>query len=188
VVFVPFTAPGDEVEAEVTQSKKNYFEGAQTKVISPSPNRAIPPCPVFTRCGGCTWQHIPYGLQFETKKKGLLFAFKRTGIDLSGVPIDEMPAETQYHYRNRVQLRGESKEKKIGFYARGGNDIVAIDHCPIARHEINQIMPKLAEEGFKTFQEFKLEIEVSEDGSIKHAFNRGHAAFGFRQVNDEQNE
>jgi 23S rRNA (uracil1939-C5)-methyltransferase len=189
IIFVPFTAPGDEVEVNILKTSKSYSEGEITTLLKPSELRVSPQCSVFGKCGGCTWQHLPYELQFETKKKGLLHALKRGGVDPDSIPVDELPASTHYHYRNRIQLRGNPKDRTIGFYSRGNNTIVPISDCPITRQEINHALPALAEAGFKNFQEdFKLEIEVTPEGKIRHAFNERHAAFGFRQVNDEQNE
>ena len=189
VVFVPFTAPGDEVEIKILENNKRYSEGECLEVKTPSPARVTPPCPVFGKCGGCSWQHLNYELQFETKKKGVLHALKRAGVDTSNTPVDELPAKTHYGYRNRIQLHGDPKQKIIGFYAHKEKRIVPIDHCPISRSEINDQLLSLAKIGFEKFTEaFQLEIEVAPNGEIKHAFNEAHGAFGFRQVNDEQNE
>ncbi len=188
IIFVPFTAPGDEVLVRITKSHKNYHEGERVEILRPSEFRVEPPCPVFEKCGGCTWQHIPYALQFETKKKGLIQALKRGGTLPENIPFDEFPADTHYHYRNRVQLRGNPLENKIGYYAHASKTLIGIDHCPIAEEKINENLLILAREGFAQFsEEFKLEIDVSPDGKVRHAFNQPHAAFGFRQINDQQN-
>jgi 23S rRNA (uracil1939-C5)-methyltransferase len=189
VVFVPFTAPGDEVEIKILENNKRYSEAACTEIVTASSERVTPPCPVFEKCGGCSWQHINYDLQFETKKKGVLQALKRAGIDASTLALDEIPAKNHYAYRNRIQLHGDPERKIIGFYAHKAKEIISIDHCPITRQEINDQLLPLARIGFEQFQApFKLEIEVNAHGKIKHAFNEAHGAFGFRQVNDEQNE
>jgi 23S rRNA (uracil1939-C5)-methyltransferase len=189
VVFTPFTAPGDEARVEIIERKKNYLHARLVELVKPSPDRVTPPCPVFGICGGCSWQHLPYELQFETKRKGLLHALKRSGIEAENTPLDLLPAKNDYGYRNRIQLRGNVTTQEIGFYARGSQKLVAIDHCPITDKRINDRLPALREEGFKQFKEdFKLEIAVDESGEVGHAWNQGHAALGFRQVNDEQNE
>ncbi len=192
VVFVPFTAPNDEVSIRILKKTKTYSQGELVKIIQPSPIRVTAPCPVFTQCGGCSWQHLPYSLQFETKRKGLIHTLKRVGINAETISIDEMPAKNLYHYRNRVQLRGNLKSGAFGFYEKGSNKIVSITRCEIADERINQAIPKLREESLqksegKNEEDFKLEVEIDQNGKLRSAWNQKHSAFGFRQVNEEQN-
>src|SRR6188472_2725868 len=60
VYFVPFTIPGETVVARVTRQKKNFAEAELVSVAVPSPDRVVPPCSYFGRCGGCSYQHIAY--------------------------------------------------------------------------------------------------------------------------------
>ena len=185
VVFVPFTAPGDRVRVRVLEEDRRYAQAELLEVLVPSPARQIPPCPVFGRCGGCQWQHIPYELQWQTKSKGVLHALERLRIRIPSTP-DLLPAERIWNYRNRIQLRGEGAE--IGFFAARSHDRVAIQECNVARPEINEVLPSVREEGRTLPRTYKVEVEVLADGSIRKSWNARHAAGGFRQVHDEQNE
>lgn len=188
VVFVPFTAPGDEVRARIIETKKNYAQAELVEIIKPSPHRQTPPCPVFGRCGGCQWQHLPYELQWKTKFQGALHALARVGIEKPSREgwVEELPAERIWEYRNRVQLRGLGDE--LGFFAAGTNQRVPVDRCPIARPEINAAWGETREEGRRFDQPYKVEVEVLPDGTIRRSWNSRHGAQGFRQVHDEQNE
>jgi len=186
VVFVPFTAPGDRVRAQIVQIDKRYAEADLIELIEPSSLRAQPPCPVFGRCGGCQWQHIPYKIQWQTKFKGVLHALSRVQIELPAAQIMELPAEKVWNYRNRIQLRGEGDE--IGYFAARSHDRVAIERCEIARPELNAMIPHARDEGKKREGAYKVELEVLPDGSTRSVWNSAHAAQGFRQVHDEQNE
>jgi 23S rRNA (uracil1939-C5)-methyltransferase len=187
IIFIPYTAPGDVVRARITERKKNYVQGELIEITSPSPMRVSPPCPAFQRCGGCAWQHLPYEFQFETKKNGVLHALKRAGIDPLSIPLDPLPADHPYFYRNRIQLRGSPKDQSLGFYERASTRIIPIETCWIARKEINEHLPQVRSKGFELEREFKVEVEVTDQGIVRSAWNQKHAAFGFRQVNDEQN-
>ncbi len=188
VVFVPHTAPGDFVRVRILERKKNYSQGELIEVITPSSGRIPAPCPHFTKCGGCSWQHIPYSLQFEVKKKGLLHALSRAGVETKDIPVDELPADAPYGYRNRIQLHGNASRRELGFFRPGTREIVDLNACAIADERINRAIPALREQGFSEFQEdFKLELDVSPEGEVRAAWNLRNAAFGFRQVNDSQN-
>src|SRR2546423_3332030 len=53
VVFVPRTAPGDVVTAQIS-GKGHFARGALRSIVTPSRDRIEPPCPHYTRdnCGG----------------------------------------------------------------------------------------------------------------------------------------
>ena len=53
VVFVPFGAPGDIVDIQLTKKKKSYAEGRITRLHKPGEVRIDPVCSHFTVCGGC---------------------------------------------------------------------------------------------------------------------------------------
>lgn len=186
VIFVPFTAPGDQVKVEIGAEEKNYAEATLLEVLRPSPNRATPPCPVFGKCGGCEWQHLPYELQWATKKKGLEHSLTRVGVDFKNTTWEEFPADQIWEYRNRVQMRGF--QDVMGFYARKSKTLVNVEKCYIARPEINALIPETKAAGQSRPREYKVELEVFPGGRTTTAWNAGHSAQGFRQVHDLQNE
>lgn len=200
VVFVPFTAPGDRVRVRVLKNKRDtkarYAEGVLLEVLEPSAVRVKPRCPAFSRCGGCQWQHLPYELQWKTKSAGVVHALERVNVKTvgptleSGIRIEELPADLIWEYRNRVQLRGEhSRDGTIlGFYGARSHEVIPIERCDIARAEINAAWPETLQESKKFHKPFKVELEVAEDGALHKSWNQGHAALGFRQVHDAQNE
>jgi 23S rRNA (uracil1939-C5)-methyltransferase len=185
VVFVPFTAPGDVVKVKLTKVDKRYAQAEMIEIVRPSPHRQTPPCPVFGKCGGCQWQHIPYEMQWATKFKGVLQALARVQVELPK-RVEELPAEKIWNYRNRIQLRGFRSE--LGFYAAKSHERIAIDSCAIARPELNAILSETREAGLKYEVPYKVELEVLADGTTRSIWNAGHGAGGFRQVHDEQNE
>ena len=59
VVFVDGALPGEVVDVEITQSKKDFARATLASIVTPSPHRVDPPCPNVARgCGGCSWQHL----------------------------------------------------------------------------------------------------------------------------------
>lgn len=189
IAFIPFTAPGDSVNIEIEKEHKNYVFGKKTNLLTASPERTQPRCPVFERCGGCEWQHLPYERQWNTKVLGVLHALKRVGIPNPASPL-EIPAAHPWNYRNRIQLRLENG--KIGYFARGSHELIPIERCEIARPELNAalaVIQKKVDAGeIPSHPAAKLELEVLASGRVVESWNRPHAAQGFRQVNDEQNK
>lgn len=143
VVFVPYSAPGDEVRIKTTKEEKGFMEGDIVELISPSPIRKEPPCPYHSICGGCNWLHIPYKEQVKAKEEIFKDTLKRIGkVDPSIVePIRPSPLEL--NYRSRVQFK--VWENKIGFYKRESHELVNISECPLAHPLINRILKGLRE-------------------------------------------
>ncbi|MCD6320327.1 MAG: 23S rRNA (uracil(1939)-C(5))-methyltransferase RlmD [Candidatus Desulfofervidaceae bacterium] len=148
VVFVPYVLPEEVVEVALTKEKKNYAFARLIEIISPSPERQSPPCPYFTVCGGCDYQHIPYSLQTEVKQKLFQEEFTRlTGLEITELLKPMFPSPSHLFYRNRVQLKVEREgyKIKIGFYKRDSRELVAVDKCLLAEKLINQTISALQE-------------------------------------------
>src|SRR4051812_24957737 len=79
VVFVPYSAPGDKLEIEITETHKRYARARVLEVLRPSPDRVAAPCSYFLRCGGCTWQHLAYPAQLEAKRTLVQETLERIG-------------------------------------------------------------------------------------------------------------
>ncbi|MCK4846874.1 MAG: 23S rRNA (uracil(1939)-C(5))-methyltransferase RlmD [Deltaproteobacteria bacterium] len=149
VVFVPFTVPGDICEVEITTDKKNFSEGRLLSVITPSPDRVEAKCPVFTKCGGCHWQHINYKTQLEWKGRIFKETLERAaGIELPPT-VEVVASKKEYRYRTSVGLH--VKDGSWGFFAPASHDIVDIDDCPLLDERLNETLRKLKTIIFPSF-------------------------------------
>ncbi|MEX1013265.1 MAG: 23S rRNA (uracil(1939)-C(5))-methyltransferase RlmD [Waddliaceae bacterium] len=129
-VFIEGALPGEIVDVELTEQKKNYAIGKLLSIETVSPFRQDPPCPFFDRCGGCHLQHVTYEGQLQLKRQRVIDALTRIG-KFEDPKVDQtLPSPTAFHYRNKIQLP-VSKDLEIGLYARGTHEIVPIDHCMI---------------------------------------------------------
>lgn len=128
VLFVPFTAPGDEIVAEITLLKKGYGEAKIVEIVKSSPFRITPKCPYFGTCMGCQFQHIEYSAQLEIKRKNVEDALVRIGkLDTPNVTI--VPSNQEYAYRERITLH--LKNGKMGYVLKDNISLLDISTCPI---------------------------------------------------------
>ena len=128
VVFVPFSAPGDELEIEITQRKKNFLRGRIRNITKPSPWRTDPVGRYYGVCGGCCYQHIQYAYQLAIKKKQVEDAFRRIGkVDAPPV-LETVASPRMYHYRGkaRYHVGDDTQTGHIGFLDISGGKIVDI--------------------------------------------------------------
>ena len=66
-VFVKDTVIGDEIQAKIIKMKKTYAFGRLMEILTPSPDRVEPVCPVARQCGGCQIQAMDYQAQLLFK-------------------------------------------------------------------------------------------------------------------------
>jgi 23S rRNA (uracil1939-C5)-methyltransferase len=104
VVFVPRTAPGDVVTAQIS-GRGHFARGTLRSIVTPSPVRIDPPCPHYTRdkCGGCQLQHMNYESQLVSKQIIVRDSLQRIGKREVNVPIIE-PSPKEWRYRTKLTL------------------------------------------------------------------------------------
>ena len=200
VVFVPFTAPGDQAHVRILSLKKNYAEGQVLSILEKSRHRITPPCPVFGKCGGCQWQHVSYEEQLRQKQLIVEHALSRIAKE-EGVKINPIVASPkEYHYRNRVQFRSDGPQ--VGFYQKQSHMVIEFEECLISEPAINRELKKIKEEvkSFPIGKIKKFEVALAENTGkdtdknnnnvekIIRTENRSHGEeTGFSQVNTGQN-
>jgi tRNA/tmRNA/rRNA uracil-C5-methylase (TrmA/RlmC/RlmD family) len=142
IIFVPFTAVGEEVEVEITELKKSFARGKPLQVLVPSLRRTTPACPYFGTCGGCQYQHLEYAAQLELKQKQVADLFQRIGKFSSAVVRPVIGCPQPYFYRNRIMIRSQwnkpEQKLNIGYLRWDCGLVVDIDTCPIAEPGLNE--------------------------------------------------
>jgi 23S rRNA (uracil1939-C5)-methyltransferase len=109
VIFIPFVAPDDIADIQLTRKKNSYAEGKAVRIHSYSKQRVDPVCEHFGVCGGCKWQHIAYPYQLGFKQKQVVDNLTRIGkIALPDFNPILGSAET-LHYRNKLEYTFSNK-------------------------------------------------------------------------------
>ncbi len=119
-MVVPFTAPGDVVEATCIKRHRGINTGRLETVTTPSPDRVPTPCPHAGVCGGCLWQHLDDTAQRRLKCERINAAFAEAGHLESIETV--IPSCEQLFYRNRMDYaigwKGEVGLKEYGSWNR----------------------------------------------------------------------
>jgi len=101
------------------------------KMLGPSPNRALPKCEHFGRCGGCQWQHMDYASQLLWKQLIVEEQLKRIGKFEAPNVLPSIPSPKIWGYRSRIKLHKDG-QGRAGFYAGGTHDLIEVKECLIA--------------------------------------------------------
>lgn len=136
ITFIPWTIPGDVVEVIVTENHKKYNVAKVKQFIKYSEKRIQPPCPYFTKCGGCTLQNLAYNDTLEYKVKKIKNIFKKNKIDIN---LEIIANSNPYNYRNKISLKVING--KIGFFENSTHQLVEIDGCIISSQALNKCIP-----------------------------------------------
>jgi 23S rRNA (uracil1939-C5)-methyltransferase len=127
-VFVPYTLPGETVEAGAVADHPD--RRLLLRVENASPERIAPFCRYFGACGGCAIQHWQPGCYAAWKRRIVVDTLGHTGIEC---PVDDL-IDAHGAGRRRITAharRGFDGEVRVGFAAASSHAIVAIDDCPI---------------------------------------------------------
>jgi 23S rRNA (uracil1939-C5)-methyltransferase/tRNA (uracil-5-)-methyltransferase len=154
VVMVPFVIPGERVKVRIFRNFQNYSDADLVEVLEASPDRIEPKCPLYERCGGCQYQHISYERQLTEKTQHVKELMQKLG-DIE-FPVDLAHGSSQvYHYRSKITPHYNRPDKDgsqpIGFLQYGRrNQIIDVEHCPIATDAINEALPEAREEALRS--------------------------------------
>jgi 23S rRNA (uracil1939-C5)-methyltransferase len=161
-VFVPFTLPGEEIEADLISIAGSRMDASVRELISASSDRVLPRCIHFGVCGGCQFQHASYGAQLSLKREILQETLQRAG--LSSLPEIEIHAAEPWGYRNRIRLRLQEFDGKLcaGYLKRGSAEFLPIQMCPIAAPILWQAAESLLDvlEAFPQWAKATQEVEL----------------------------
>lgn len=144
VIFVPFAAPGDVADIQITARKKQFLEGRIINLVEASSLRTAQVCGHFTLCGGCKWQHLTYDAQLAFKQQQVEDAFARIGKFPFPALRPIKAAPDIYQYRNKLEFTFSSRRwftqppregvqedpRGLGFHLPGMFDrIIHLEEC-----------------------------------------------------------
>lgn len=143
-IFVPGALPGEKVEVQILKVAPRYAFGKVRNILTPSPTRVEPLCPVYAQCGGCSGQHMSYQATLESKRQQVYDCLTRIGglaLTQKDVPA-VLGADSPWGCRNKTALPvgGTAADPLIGFYRRRSHMIVPTEHCPIAMEDIAPVV------------------------------------------------
>ena len=159
VVFVPFALPGERIRAKVWRNETNCTHADLVEILEPSPDRIEPHCPHFATCGGCQYQHLPYGKQLEWKTRQvreLLWHMVGIAAEVKAT----IPSPKQWGYRSKItphfQRPKPGEDFPIGFLEFNRRTrLVDVYNCPIAMDEINEVLQPIRDDVKRRAAEYK---------------------------------
>ncbi len=178
-LFVNGILPGEEAEILVVKLKKTYGYGKAVKLLNKSEYRVEPCCPYIKTCGGCSLQHMTYGLQLDFKRNKVKDCLERIGGLKNIYVCPTVGMDIPWNYRNKAQYPvGTDKNGKIimGFYSPRSHRITDIDKCMLQRENADKVITVVKD----FMNEYKISSydELKHRGFIRHILTRTAFANG----------
>ena len=144
-VFVPYTAPGDRVSADVPAGA-GPAHAELHGVLRPGDARVQAPCPHFgpglhAGCGGCEWLHVAYRAQLAAKHRSFLETLRRIGRLAPGTYQDRgiLPSPLPLRYRARAKFHFDRASGRLVFFRRRSHERVELRECHLLEPELDAL-------------------------------------------------
>ncbi len=134
VVFVDGALTGEKAEISVFRKHPKYDSANAVSILRPSPQRAIPRCPHFDRCGGCSLQHLEPSAQVAVKQRVLEENLARIGkVNAESLLPALHGPYWGYRYRARLSVRKVLKKGGVlvGFHEKRSSFIADMHSCEV---------------------------------------------------------
>ena len=180
VVFIKGAIRGETCRVKIMKAQKNLAYARLEEIITPSPHRIAPQCPVYGKCGGCHTLHMDYEEELAFKVQRVKDALGRIG----GVEVEPevIGAPDRRGYRNKAVYNVGSRDGKpiYGFYRPHSHDIVDGSACIIQNEPSKRAMSAVR----RWMEDFGVSAydEQRREGCVRRVFCRWGQASGELQV------
>lgn len=170
-VFVPASAVGDELKVHILKVKSNCAFGKVHEIITSSPDRTDIDCPVFPKCGGCSFRHISYDAELRIKENQVRENLRRIGkLDIDVNPITPSPSVDAYRNKAQYPLSFKDGKLSIGFFAERSHRVIDCRNCRLQSDEFSVIL-SVFDEWIKK-NNISVYDETTHKGLLRHIYIR----------------
>jgi 23S rRNA (uracil1939-C5)-methyltransferase len=137
--------PGERVRGEIVKDGGAWARVELREVVTASPQRVEPPCPLFGACGGCQWQFADYPAQLEWKRQIVAGQLAHLGRVEDPPVRDTVAVGAPFRYRNRVDF--QVAEGRPAFSRRRSHLLQPIDDCLLLHPALGDLVSRLGDLG-----------------------------------------
>ena len=137
IVFVEGGLPGELVDVEIVESRKDFAKGVATLVRRAAPERVEPPCEARIRgCGGCGWQHVTPTAQARLKREIIIDSLRRLARMPEPPVLDEVRSVEAHAYRTTLRLAVDPDTGRAGHRRHHARDVVLPEEGCLVAHPL----------------------------------------------------
>lgn len=170
-VFVPMSAIGDCLRVKIVKVQKTLCYGIIQEILTPSPTRIQPDCPVYAQCGGCSLRHIRYEEECRLKNRIVAENLRRIGkVELQLPPLLPSPAVNAYRNKAQYPIAQTAQGARGGFYASRSHRVIPYSGCALQPAVFGEILQFV--EQFIDQYHIPIYDEERHQGLVRHVYLR----------------
>ncbi|MCD7903979.1 MAG: 23S rRNA (uracil(1939)-C(5))-methyltransferase RlmD [Oscillospiraceae bacterium] len=177
-VFVKGAIPGERWVIRIVRVGTSAVWARGMELLSPSPHRIEPDCPVYGRCGGCALRHVDYAAELEFKIQRVNDCYQRIG-GLSLRAGEILGADEPDGYRNKA-IYAIGSGPCCGFFRPRSHDVIPVERCRIQTEGSARAARALCD--FMRAHNISAYDEGSGRGLVRHIFTRNGLRSGEMQI------
>ncbi len=153
-VSVPYTIPGETIS----------LTDDGFKLLEASADRVSPPCPHFTTCTGCQWQHMTYEAQLALKTDIVAtWIEKVTGIQNPPLQM-ALGSPQQWEYAMHATFL-PTTDGMLGYQSLDAETVFPLQECPITHPTLMTLLDEL-NMSLDTLKSVQLHVNASGERMI----------------------
>jgi 23S rRNA (uracil1939-C5)-methyltransferase len=144
VVFVPRGRPGDRLRVRVESVTPGYARAVTEAVLAEGAAPRASPCPLFSQCGGCAYQHVDYAAQLQLKADILRESLGRAGVGWEAPIVVQPSPELGWRTRAGFHVQEAGGSWRLGLHVEGTHRVVDLERCLQISEAMNRTQRALA--------------------------------------------
>jgi 23S rRNA (uracil1939-C5)-methyltransferase len=146
VIFVEGALPGERVLYATFRRKAAFEQALLVKILRESVMRTRPKCPYFSKCGGCSMQHLDVRAQIAVKQRVLEDDLQHIGklhAETIYRPIHGPSWGYRYRARLAVRLIAGKGGALVGFHEKKSSFVADMETCDVLQPRVSALLMPL---------------------------------------------
>lgn len=168
-IFIPRSAPGDRLRVRLLERRLDYGRAEIVEILAPGPDRRPDPYPELAATGVADLQHLRDDAQPRLKAEAVRETLERMGKISLPEKVELITGEP-WGYRLRTQLHSDldpvTRGARIGYLARGTNDVVPLLQCALLVPELDALLADLPRHLADGEPPWRIDLAAGDGGSV----------------------
>ena len=165
-IFVQQAIPGDIVDVQVINEKKETVLSSPIKYTKKSEHKIDSPCEAFGKCGGCDWVDVEYSHQLELKRDILIDLFGDTVDEDKILPVIASPQKTDYRNKAFQPVQDVKGKIRIGMFEKKSHRVIQHRNCSLQPDIFDNIFREVKK--YLVDSNAKVYDEKTHKGNVRH--------------------